>query len=227
MSSPLILCIETATKTCSVALALGDKVIALKESHGNYSHSENLAPFIDDVLKQTGKVASEINAIAVSKGPGSYTGLRIGVSLAKGLCFGTGAELIGIETLDGMAALAIDEIKEEGIYIPMIDARRMEVYTAVYNHKNEKLAPTRAQVLDEATFIEYLSVGPVYFFGDGAAKFQEIMKHSNARFPEKTFCSAEGLISLAYEKFTKGETDDTASFEPYYLKDFMPGKGSV
>ena len=215
----LILNIETATKNCSVSLAKEGEIIAIKElNNGNYSHAEVLHPFIVDILKEANVSTAQIDAVAVSKGPGSYTGLRIGVSAAKGLCFAFDKPLISIKTLTSLAhAISI----ESGIIVPMLDARRMEVYAAVYDESYEQIREIKAEIIDVNSFAEYLENQKVYFLGDGAAKCKEIIKHENAVFVDDKFPSAKEMAKLSYTKYKKSDTEDVAYFEPFYLKDFV------
>ncbi|APG60379.1 tRNA (adenosine(37)-N6)-threonylcarbamoyltransferase complex dimerization subunit type 1 TsaB [Christiangramia salexigens] len=216
-----ILCLETATTNCSVGLAKGGKLISLREDNsGNYSHAEKLHVFIDEVLRENNLNTKDLDAIAVSKGPGSYTGLRIGVSSAKGLCFSLDIPLISIPTLDLLAK----KLKgKQGIYIPMLDARRMEVYSAVFGSDFKQLRDTKAQILDETSFKEYLDESEVHFIGNGVAKFEDIYKHPNAVFHKQQFPSAKEMAEIADYKYKKSDTEDVAYFEPYYLKDFIAG----
>lgn len=217
-----ILCIETATTNCSVALSVKGNVIELKEDYNNkYSHAERLHIYIEEILLKNNILKSQIDAIAVSKGPGSYTGLRIGVSAAKGLCFALEKPLISVPTLDSLA----HQVKEtEGFVVPMIDARRMEVYAAVYQADNKnQLRETRAEVLEEHSFSHYLEKGIVYFIGDGVEKFKTICTHKNAIFIEGKLPSANEMGILANNKYKKSDIEDVAYFEPYYLKDFIAG----
>lgn len=215
----IILNIETATKNCSVSIAENGKILAIKElNNGNYSHAEVLHPFIVDVLKESNLSTKNIDAVAVSKGPGSYTGLRIGVSAAKGLCFAFDKPLISIDTLTSLSyAVSIDK----GIIIPMIDARRMEVYAAVYNHNHLQIREIKAEIIDENSFSEYLNDNKVYFLGDGSAKCKEIISHKNAVFVDEKFPSAKEMALLSYEKYKKSDIENVAYFEPFYLKDFV------
>ena len=215
----IILNIETATKNCSVSIAENGKILAIKElNNGNYSHAEVLHPFIVDVLKESNLSTKNIDAVAVSKGPGSYTGLRIGVSAAKGLCFAFDKPLISIDTLTSLSyAVSIDK----GIIIPMIDARRMEVYAAVYNHNYLQIREIKAEIIDENSFSEYLNDNKVYFLGDGSAKCKEIISHKNAVFVDEKFPSAKEMALLSYEKYKKSDIENVAYFEPFYLKDFV------
>ncbi|MEO9571069.1 MAG: tRNA (adenosine(37)-N6)-threonylcarbamoyltransferase complex dimerization subunit type 1 TsaB [Polaribacter sp.] len=214
-----ILNIETATKNCSVSLAKDGEVIAIKElNNGNYSHAEVLHPFIVEILKEANVSTEEIEAVAVSKGPGSYTGLRIGVSAAKGLCFAFNKPLISIETL---AALAHSISIDKGIIVSMLDARRMEVYSAVYDNNYKQIREIKAEVIDENSFSEYLENTKVYFLGDGAQKCKEVIKHKNAIFIDAKFPSSKEMASLSFNKYKKNDIEDVAYFEPFYLKDFV------
>ncbi|MDP2540275.1 MULTISPECIES: tRNA (adenosine(37)-N6)-threonylcarbamoyltransferase complex dimerization subunit type 1 TsaB [Tenacibaculum] len=214
-----ILHIETATKNCSVSVADKGELLAIQElNDGNYSHAEKLHPFIQQVMQEAKLSFNDIDAVAVSKGPGSYTGLRIGVSAAKGLCFAFDKPLISIETLQSLAyKLSI----EQGVIIPMLDARRMEVYAAVYNSKHEQVRDIKAEVIDENSFQEYLSKGKVYFLGDGAEKCKEVITHENAVFIDGEFPSAKEMVKLSFDKYKKNDIEDVAYFEPFYLKDFV------
>ncbi|MBT8296522.1 MAG: tRNA (adenosine(37)-N6)-threonylcarbamoyltransferase complex dimerization subunit type 1 TsaB [Gramella sp.] len=217
----LILCLETATTNCSVGIAKDGRLIALKEDNSkNYSHAEKLHVFINEVLSDAGVNAKDLDAIAVSKGPGSYTGLRIGVSSAKGLCYSLDIPLISVPTLD---LLAYKFKGEEGIFISMLDARRMEVYSAVYDSEIHQLRDTEAQILEEGSFNEYLERSKVHFVGNGVAKFEEICSHSNAFFHKEQYPSAKEMAEIAEIKHQKSDTENVAYFEPYYLKDFIAG----
>ena len=215
----LILNLETSTKNCSVSLAKDGEVLILNEINtGNYSHAELLHPFIDEVMKSSDYSLNDVDAIAVSKGPGSYTGLRIGVSAAKGLCFSLDKPLISVDTLTALShSISIDD----GFIVPMIDARRMEVYAAVYNFKNEQVREIRAEIIDENSYSSYLNEAPVYFLGDGALKCKETITHKNAHFIEGKFPSAKEMSKLSFEKYKKSDIEDVAYFEPFYLKDFV------
>ena len=220
-----ILNIETSTTNCSVSLSKEGETFVLKEDYNNsYSHAERLHVYIDTVLKE-GKINSKsLDAIAVSKGPGSYTGLRIGVSAAKGLCYALEIPLISIATLEGLA----QQIKiEDGVIVPMLDARRMEVYSAVFNSEYKQIRDTQAQILDAASFNEYLEKGKVCFIGNGVEKTKTLITHSNAIFVENKLPSANEMCKLAYDKYKKNDTEDVAYFEPYYLKDFIALKSKI
>jgi len=213
----LILCIETATKNCSVALSENGSVIAFKElATEGYSHAENLHLFIKEVLSIASKSLLELNAIAVSKGPGSYTGLRIGVSASKGLCYSLDIPLISLETLDILA----EQVKNNTAIIPMLDARRMEVYSAIYDVNKSRIRNTQAQVLDATSFQEQLSKTKTTFIGDGVEKFKSICQHPNAIYISEALPSAKDMAQLAEDKHKKNDIEDVAYFEPYYLKDF-------
>ncbi|MFZ3272860.1 MAG: tRNA (adenosine(37)-N6)-threonylcarbamoyltransferase complex dimerization subunit type 1 TsaB [Lutibacter sp.] len=214
-----ILNIETATKNCSVSISKEGKTIALKElNDGNYSHAEKLHELIGQVVLEAKISLSDLKAIAVSKGPGSYTGLRIGVSAAKGLCFALDIPLISVNTLQ---SLALSVTIDKGNKIPLLDARRMEVYSQVFNEKNEMIRAVYAEIIDSDSFSEFLNAEKVYFFGDGAEKCKEIITHKNAVFIDEKFPSAKEMSVISYEKYLKNEFEDVAYFEPFYLKDFL------
>lgn len=216
-----LLNIETATKNCSVSLAKDGKTVALKElNDGGYSHAEKLHEFIKTVLVDTNISISDLDAIAVSKGPGSYTGLRIGVSAAKGLCFALNVPLISVNT---MQSLAQSVTFKNSYVIPLLDARRMEVYSAVYKNNNS-IRNVQAEIIDETSFNEYLDKNTVYFLGDGAQKCKALITHKNAIFIDGKFPSANEMSILSYEKYKKNDIEDVAYFEPFYLKDFVVTK---
>jgi len=218
----VILCIETATTNCSVAIGNKGKLLALKEDYSSsYSHAERLHLFIEEILKENELKTQDLSAIAVSKGPGSYTGLRIGVSAAKGLCFALDLPLISVPTLKTLA-LQVKQ-KKEGFVIPLLDARRMEVYTAGFNSDNRQVFDTRAEILSPDSFLEYLENASVTFIGSGVEKFSKICNHKNATFIEGKLPSAGEMVGLAEKKFLKQKFEDLAYFEPYYLKDFVAG----
>ncbi len=218
----LILNIETATTNCSVSLSEDGKTLVLKEDMGaGYSHAETLHLFIDEVFKTAKIKPSEIDAVAVSKGPGSYTGLRIGVSAAKGLCFTLEKPLIAVDTLE---SLAHQVATDHGCIVPMLDARRMEVYSAIYGAKFALIRETEAEILTEESFASELNKGKVYFIGNGVEKTKAIIQHPNAIFIEGKLPSANQMASLSELKYDKSDTEDVAYFEPYYLKDFIASK---
>lgn len=215
----LIINIETATKNCSVSLAENAEVIAVKELNtGDYSHAEKLHVFIEEVVKSADKSLEDISAIAISKGPGSFTGLRIGVSAAKGLCFALDIPLISTETLE---SLAIQAEITDGIIVPMLDARRMEVYSTIYDASFRQLRDIEAEVIGKTSFETYLKNGKVYFIGDGASKCKEVLTHSNAIFIDDKFPSAIQMATISFKKFEQSIFENVAYFEPYYLKDFL------
>lgn len=218
----LILNIETATKNCSVSIANNGEIIAIKEiNDGGYSHAEKLHDFIQDVVKEAGVELPDLKAVAVSKGPGSYTGLRIGVSAAKGLCFALSVPLISVNTLESLAqAISVSE----GYIIPLLDARRMEVYSSVYNYKVELVRDVQAEIITEDSFQEYLSNNKCYFLGDGAEKCKDLIQHTNAEFVDNKFPSANEMCKLSFDKYKKNDFEDVAYFEPFYLKDFVATK---
>ncbi|HEY9221000.1 MAG TPA: tRNA (adenosine(37)-N6)-threonylcarbamoyltransferase complex dimerization subunit type 1 TsaB [Lutibacter sp.] len=214
-----ILNIETATKNCSVSISKEGKTIALKElNDGNYSHAEKLHELIGQVVLEANIALSDLKAVAVSKGPGSYTGLRIGVSAAKGLCFALDIPLISVNTLQ---SLALSVTIDKGYKIPLLDARRMEVYSQVFNEKNEMIRAVYAEIIDADSFSEFLNAEKVYFFGDGAQKCKEIINHKNAVFIDEKFPSAKEMSVISYEKYLKNKFEDVAYFEPFYLKEFL------
>ena len=215
----LILSIETATTNCSVSLSKNGETLLLKEDNSNnYSHAERLHVFIDETLREANIERSELEAIAVSKGPGSYTGLRIGVSAAKGLCYALDIPLISVSTLE---ALAYQVNVDNGVIVPMLDARRMEVFSAIYSSNLKQVRDIEAQILDESSFTQELSKGKVYFIGNGVEKTKALLKHENAFFIEGKLPSANQMSALDYLKYKKSDTEDVAYFEPYYLKDFV------
>ncbi len=224
-----ILFIETATKVCSAGVASENGIIALQEDKSmQYSHSSRLNGFIENVVKEAGLAFNDLNAVAVSMGPGSYTGLRIGVSAAKGLCYGLDIPLISVNTLKAMAHVALNTITPRAdYYVPMIDARRMEVYNAVFDASLNICRETIAEIIEADAFSEYLTRGKVAFFGDGAPKCRDVITHSNAGFFSDINPSVEGMLEEAFQKFRDKNFEDVAYFEPYYLKDFVAGKPSV
>lgn len=215
----LILNIETATTNCSVSLSKNGETLVLKEDYDkNYSHAERLHLYIDTILKKANIHSKDLDAIAISKGPGSYTGLRIGVSAAKGLCFALDKPLISVPTLQSLAS----QVKiNEGNIIPMLDARRMEVYSAIFDANYNQIRETQAQILDYNAFAEFLEKGKVYFIGNGVEKTRQLIKHPNAIFVKDKLPSANEMSLLAYSKYKKSDLEDVAYFEPYYLKDFV------
>ena len=217
----LILNIETSTKVCSVALAKEGKVINIKECNEGSNHSVLLGEYIDQILKEENIEVNNLDAIAISMGPGSYTGLRIGVSMAKGLCYGANIPLIAIPTLKAMAHGMSKKYGKDIYYCPMIDARRMEVYTALYNVENLEISGTEAKVIDETSYQSILDNHEFLFFGNGSEKLVNTIIHPNAHFESGVITSAENLAPLAEESFRNNKFEDVAYFEPFYLKDFI------
>ncbi len=222
----LLLQIETATTACSVALTRDGQVIAVRELNERNIHAEVITVFIEEVFQTAGLTYADLDAIAVSSGPGSYTGLRIGVSTAKGLCYALDKPLIAVETLQAMADGMIAHAPVQNLWLcPMIDARRMEVYTALFDAQGDRVEPTSAQIIDEHSFTEVLERQKILFFGDGAAKCREVLgKHSNALFDTNLINSATFLTRRALQKLEAKEFEDVAYYEPFYFKDFIAGK---
>lgn len=223
-----ILLLETATSVCSVALVRDGRTIACRRSDEPNVHSSKLALFIDEIFKESGLTPKALDAVCVSSGPGSYTGLRIGVSTAKGFCYALGIPLLSVPTLQNMATLYFDTHPGYGgIVCPMIDARRMECYTAIFNREG-MLRATEAEVVEAGLYDKWLDKGEVVFVGDGAAKAYEVLKvHPNASIDRDFVISAEGMKNLAARKLEEGEKEDVAYFEPFYLKDFVAKKSVV
>jgi len=222
----LILCIDTATDTCSVVLSDDNKIVSYRESADDRSHAVKLAVFIDEVLHESGIKAGQLSAVAVSMGPGSYTGLRIGISTAKGLCYGAGIPLIAVSTLQSMCfGVSRDYLEKNRLtdfyFCPMLDARRMEVYTALFNPHCTNVKDISAEIIDSNSYKEFLETKPVIFFGSGAEKVKTEIKHTNAFFYEGFVHSAKNIITLASEKLNSSKFEDVAYFEPFYLKDFI------
>jgi tRNA threonylcarbamoyladenosine biosynthesis protein TsaB len=214
-----ILNIETSTKNCSVSIAQNGKTIALKEvAEESFSHSEKLHVFIDNLLKENQIAYKDLSAVALSSGPGSYTGLRIGTSTAKGLCFALDIPLITVDTLLVLAK----QVNQDALIIPMIDARRMEVYTAIFDAKHNPATPVQALVIDEKSFAEISE--KVVLIGDGAAKCKEVLNRENFTFLDAIrYPSAQEMSEISFDKFQKKEFEDIAYFEPFYLKEFFTG----
>lgn len=229
MNQPKILHIETATNICAVALSEGENLIFEKMSNEDKSHGKLLTVFIEELFTETNIKPSEIDAVSVSKGPGSYTGLRIGVSVAKGFAYGRNIPVIGIHTLKSLAAGALNnkliskyiEKNPESLLCPMLDARRMEVYYGIYTARLDNIEPISAKIIDENSFTEHLNSQKIVFFGNGSDKTRSILHHSNALFVEGIEATAKNMIKLAVEAWEKKDFEDTAYFEPFYLKDFV------
>lgn len=220
----IILNLETATTNCSVSVGENGNILALKEDNTpNYSHSEQLHVFIKNALDTASLSFSDLDAISVSKGPGSYTGLRIGVSAAKGLCFALDIPLISIATLESMAHQA--RMESFDFIIPVLDARRMEVYSAVFDANFNQIRETKAEIIKESSFAEYVKTGKTLLLGPGAKKCDEVLSHANFVFMDSIIPSAKDMNKLSFAKYQKSVFEDVAYFEPYYLKDFiMQGK---
>lgn len=222
MSSRIIL-IETSTALCSTALVQDGKIISSRESSEPRAQASLTAPFVKEMLDETGLKVSDCDAVCVSMGPGSYTGLRVGVSTAKGLCFGAGIPLLAIDTLQVLAAQAADEnLLPEGCstIIPMVDARRMEVYSAVFGPDLKRRTDIQAVIVDAGSFAAELSAGPCLFIGDGADKCRSVLEGPNAFFAQ--CCpKATSMLRPALQAFEEKRFKSTAYFEPFYLKDFV------
>lgn len=220
--TPTILLLETATSVCSVAISLNGEIIASKEENATNIHASQLTPFIQEVMKDAGISFGQLDAVAVSKGPGSYTGLRIGVSTAKGLCYALDKPLIAINTLKMMAAGFLASASDQiDLICPMVDARRMEVFTALFDSQLNEVEETQAKIVDEDRFSILLTSRKITFIGNGAEKCMSVIQHPNAQFDLKNYNSAKFMASLANDAFTGGNFEDVAYFEPFYLKDFV------
>ncbi len=223
----MIICLETSTSVCSVALCDSKGVIGLRESIENKSHASQLTLFIEQLLSEAGITVPQLESVAVSKGPGSYTGLRIGVSVAKGMAYAAEIPLIGVETTLSMFYGISDNIRQKygvdnnWLLIPMLDARRMEVYYSVYTADGMRIKEISAEVIDENTFADIPDSVRVLVFGDGAAKCREILKRENILFEEGFRMSASFMYKPAYESLDARKFEDVAYFEPFYLKDFI------
>jgi len=217
----IILSIETATPVCSVALHNENKLLGVYELHTEKSHSEQITVLIEQICKQNNISLKEISAVAVSKGPGSYTGLRIGTATAKGLCFALQKPLIAVNTLEGMIWQISACVEPETLLCPMIDARRMEVYCLLANREKEIIEPTQALIVEPHSFEKYLSEKKIVFFGNGASKCKDILNHENAVFWENLYPSARSVGQIAWQKYQQSEFENLIYFEPFYLKDFV------
>ena len=221
-----ILHIETSTDICSVAVSEDGQVIFDQEDHSGPNHAERLGTMVDEALSFTDNHAIPFDAVAVSCGPGSYTGLRIGVSMAKGVCYGRNLKLIAVPTLELLCVpVLLREIPEENALLcPMLDARRMEVYAGIYNRALKPVRPIQADIVDGDTYKAYLDEHPVYFFGNGAQKCQDSIRHPNAHFIEDINPIAKWMQPLAEKRFLNEQFEDVAYFVPFYLKDFVAKK---
>jgi len=223
-----ILCIETSTEVCSVALAENGVLVDFREDLDGRNHSKLLTLYINELLEANHLKATDLSAVAVSEGPGSYTGLRIGVSAAKGICYAASIPMIAVCPLQAMAYAVVSESERYGftkqltdVFAPMIDARRMEVYTGIFDANYEKQKPVEALVVDEHAFAEELANSRVFYFGNGAAKCRQVLTSPNAIYVDGITTSAKQMAKLSWIKFEKSEFVDVAYFEPYYLKDFI------
>ena len=223
-----ILHFDTATRVCSVGLSKDNQLISLKEDKSlQYSHSTYLTTYAQEVLNQAGISFGQLSAVAVSMGPGSYTGLRIGVSAAKGICYALDLPLVSLNSLLVLAHLASNAGHQADFFVPMIDARRMEVYNAIYDNNLREVRKTQAEIIDTSSFLPFLEKGRTLFFGDGSAKCKETITHPNAVFISDIQSSVQSMPQLAFSKYQSKEFEDIAYFEPFYLKDFVAGKPSV
>ncbi len=224
---PNFLLIETGTQKCSTAISCDDRIVAYRETDIPKAHASMLAPFIKEVLEESSLSIQDLSAVAVGEGPGSYTGLRVGVSTAKGICFGVDIPLIGVGTLNILSEMAIaDGVREGSLIIPMIDARRMEVYTALYDSSGHQLSDISAKVLDSNSFSdEFQHYSSIVFIGDGVEKLQHILP--SEALDKSTFISccpsAKGMVRPTTDRWNKKEFKDRAYFEPFYLKEFVAG----
>ena len=219
-----ILNIETSTDVCSVAISDNGQVVFNKEDHSGPNHAVKLGVYVDEALSFIDAHGIPLEAVAVSCGPGSYTGLRIGVSMAKGICYGRDVKLISIPTLELMAVpvlLGEHPAEEDALIVPMLDARRMEVYAKVMDRALKEVRPIQADIVDAETYKEYLDRGTVYFFGNGAEKCMEVINHPNARLVKGIEPLAKNMAPLAEKRFVEGNFEDVAYFVPFYLKDFV------
>lgn len=240
-----ILHIETSTDVCSVALSKDGFLVYEKADHSGPNHAERLGTYVDEALTAAEDKQLAVEAVAVSSGPGSYTGLRIGVSMAKGVCYGRDAKLLGIPTLqllcvpvllgdrvrcvtrvDGREERVEEEMADDALLCPMIDARRMEVYAALYSRGLKEIRTTQADIVDAGTYRAFLDKGPVYFFGNGAEKCMEVINHPNARYIKGIEPLAKNMMPLADMRMAKGLTEDVAYFVPAYFKDYVAKVGA-
>ena len=217
----VILNLETSSTNCSVCLAKDGVILAMKELNSeNYSHAEKLHVFIEEVMNEAALKMQDLEAIAVSKGPGSYTGLRIGVSAAKGLCYALDVPLVSVSTLKSMAS-QLKSVDEDALIIPVLDARRMEVYSAVFDNYLNQVRETKSEIIDEQSFEEYIGSTSVHFLGSGAEKIKGIFNSDNLTFHLDVVPSAKEMALISFDKFKNKDFEDVAYFEPYYLKDFV------
>lgn len=219
----MLLSLETATDVCSVALhEMGGRLLAAHHLYTDRSHADRLSVLVEQLFSNAGISATQLSGVAISEGPGSYTGLRIGTSLAKGICYALDIPLLAVPTLAALAQAARSQLPEQqtpAYFIPLLDARRMEVYTAVFDQEGQEQQPVAAQVLAEDCFVPWLT-RPAYFFGDGLPKSRPFLEHPNAHLLPSLQPTAEAVGLLALQKYAAGDTADLAYFEPFYLKAF-------
>lgn len=226
----MILCLETATHVCSVALCNQSGVITFRDNEEGRSHASLLTVFIDNILKEQGINTSDLDAVAVSKGPGSFTGLRIGVSAAKGIAYASSIPLIGVDTTLSMFHGFLNSAKSEydftdkDLFIPAIDARRMEIYYSVFNKNGQTIKEVSAEIMNENSMNDLPGESRIFIFGDGAAKCRDVVKRKNIIYSEAFKVSATAMYMPAYESFNQLRFEDVAYFEPFYLKDFLTSK---
>ena len=223
----LILNIETATTVCSVSIAKDGEVLSIREQNDGYAHAEMVSPYIEEMLKELNIEATDLDAVAVSEGPGSYTGLRIGVSTAKGICFAAQKPLIAVSSLQAMAFEAAQKHSSFDVFVPMIDARRMEVYTHLFDKENTAISEIEAKILDDQSFSDILSDKTLLLCGDGSSKCKDVIVSKNLLIDDAILPSAKSMAAISFQKFTKEAFEDTAYFEPFYLKDFIAGVPKV
>ena len=216
----VILNLETSSTNCSVCVAKDGVILSMKElNSANYSHAEKLHIFIEEVMQEASLKMEDLEAVAVSKGPGSYTGLRIGVSAAKGLCYALGIPLISISTLKSMASQV--KIKNDEVLIPVLDARRMEVYSSVFDNELNEIRETKAEIIDEHSFQDYINKKHVHFLGSGAEKIKELFPLEMITYHCEVVPTAKEMAAISSDKYNIADFEDVAYFEPYYLKDFV------
>ena len=222
-----ILNIDTSTNVCSVAVSQDGSCIFEKQDTLDSKHREKLGTFVDEALAFTDSHALSLDAVAVSGGPGSYTGLRVGVSMAKGICYGRGVKLLAVPALELLAVPVLlhhEAVEDDALLVPMIDARRMEVYSVVYDRALKEVRGIQADVVDGHTYKEYLDRGPVYFFGNGAEKCMEVIHHPNAHLIKGIDALAKNMFPLAEKRMAEEKFEDVAYYVPFYLKDFVAKK---
>ncbi len=229
----LILNLETTSHVCSACLARDGELLSIRENYEGKSHASLLTQFIDEMLKQEHLAVTDLDAVAISEGPGSYTGLRIGVSTTKGLCYGAGIPLIGVSTLQALSQGLLDALKvsndpppldEHTLLVPLMDARRMEVYSALLTPQLEFKRAVKAEIIDDSSFLDWLARYNLVFFGTGAPKTRQTIDHPHAYFIDGIEPSAQHMSRLAEQKYQDGRFEDVAYFEPFYLKDFIATK---